>query len=336
VTPVELSPPMGGRRLGRMKDPKKHHYIPVFYLKSWAGDDQRLVEFSRVGPKKKLYRRRCFPTQTGFREHLYTLEDVSEETRSWFESVFLQYVDDLSAKAMRQFLCGADGQITVHLRDAWSRFIMSTIHRNPEKISEISRVFREGYDQITHDLENRYDALRFPTDPPDYQAYLASRKPGTQEIARANLLKKLMDSEFIGTSLNKMEWSVWGFEHTQRTLMTSDRPIVIPKGLAHDDSYVGIAISPRHMFVACNNPSLFATIRRTTGDEKLVGIHNDAVARQAADYVYAVDYSQATFVNNRLGLQPPQFLGWRPGHYVPPGKGIDVTDGILDRLLRKA
>ena len=26
---------------------QKHHYLPVFYLKQWAGPDRRLCEFSR-------------------------------------------------------------------------------------------------------------------------------------------------------------------------------------------------------------------------------------------------------------------------------------------------
>ncbi|WP_354002189.1 DUF4238 domain-containing protein [uncultured Reyranella sp.] len=34
----------------------KHHYIPVFYLKSWIGTDGKLCEFSR--PHKTVVDRR--------------------------------------------------------------------------------------------------------------------------------------------------------------------------------------------------------------------------------------------------------------------------------------
>ena len=322
-----------------MSDPKDHHYIPVFYLKSWCGTDGCLAQFERVGPLKKLFKKRVYPRQTGFKRHLYTLPNVEPELRYWLEREFLGLVDTNSAKARDKFIAMQNIKADPKLRDAWARFIMSTIHRNPEKIAEISRVWKEGYDQITQNLEARYDSLRKPGDPPDYSSYVASRHPGTSERAFANLIKTMMDSEPIGTALNTMQWVVWAFPHTRKTLMTSDRPIVLPHGLAHDDSYVGVALSPRHMFVACNDLPGFELIRQNTSAEKLIAAHNEAVVGQAKDFVYAWDHSAECFVDRLLGHFPPQFIGWTPGHYVPaPSDSPNILDLVSARAqgLRRA
>jgi hypothetical protein len=316
-----------------MSDPKDHHYIPVFYLKAWCGKDGRLAQFERVGPRKELFKKRVYPRQKGFKSHLYTLPNVEPELRYWVEREFLGLVDRNSAKARDKLIATQDIKADPKLRDAWARFIMSTIHRNPEKIAELSRVWNEGYDENTRTLESRYESERGPDDPPDFASYLASQLPGTRERAFANLLKTMMDSEPIGTALNTMHWVVWAFPYTRKTLMTSDRPIVLPRGLAHDDSYVGVALSPRHMFIACNDLRRFELMRQANSAEKLVAAHNQVVAAQAKDYVYALDHSAASFVDRLLGHHPPQFLGWTPGQYMPLAAG---SPNILDLVKAKA
>jgi len=42
----------------------KHHYIPVFYLKQWAGVDGRVCEFSK--PYDRVKPRRAHPDGTAY------------------------------------------------------------------------------------------------------------------------------------------------------------------------------------------------------------------------------------------------------------------------------
>ncbi|MDR7141835.1 DUF4238 domain-containing protein [Rhizobium sp. BE258] len=59
-----------------MNDPMKHHFLPVFYLKNWRGEDGRLVQFSRpYGTKVKALRKH--PDATGFIKKLYAIEGSS-------------------------------------------------------------------------------------------------------------------------------------------------------------------------------------------------------------------------------------------------------------------
>ena len=51
---------------GAAQQSTRHHYIPQFYLRRWAGDDDKVCEFSR--PHKNIYRQRVYPIQTGFKD----------------------------------------------------------------------------------------------------------------------------------------------------------------------------------------------------------------------------------------------------------------------------
>jgi hypothetical protein len=62
-----------------MKD-QKHHYIPEFYLKQWAGPDGRLCEFSR--PYKRVLPRMTHPGGTGFSRGRFLKPLLTFETYS--------------------------------------------------------------------------------------------------------------------------------------------------------------------------------------------------------------------------------------------------------------
>ena len=70
---------------------------------------------------------------------------------------------------------------------------------------------------------------------------------------KLELLQMNMDSEFLGTALNRMQWAVIHFDEAHHLLLTSDRPIVMTNGLAHATSHIVMPISPRRIFVADNN-----------------------------------------------------------------------------------
>ncbi|MCO6403529.1 DUF4238 domain-containing protein [Aurantimonas endophytica] len=50
----------------------KHHYIPAFYLRRWAGTDKKVTEFSR--PYRDVVVRSVMPERTGYQERLYELK----------------------------------------------------------------------------------------------------------------------------------------------------------------------------------------------------------------------------------------------------------------------
>jgi hypothetical protein len=81
---------------------QKHHYLPVFYLKQWAGPDGRLCEFSR--PHKVVKPRRTYPDGTGYERGLYTFEGLSPSVADFLEQQFLLRADDGAYYALCHYL----------------------------------------------------------------------------------------------------------------------------------------------------------------------------------------------------------------------------------------
>src|ERR1700730_11752891 len=112
----------------------KHHYIPVFYLKQWAGDDRRICEFSK--PYDRVKARRVHPDGTGYVHGLNTIPGLPPHETDFLETHFLKITDDMAAKALPRLISNAAAVKTVpKLRDGWSRFIASLMIRNPEMLT---------------------------------------------------------------------------------------------------------------------------------------------------------------------------------------------------------
>src|SRR5262245_53815399 len=115
-----------------MSEPTRHHYIPVFYLRQWAGADGRLCEYSR--PYKEVKAKRRHPSGTGYVDGLYTVPGVPSEDAQFVEKHFMQMNDQWAAFALQAFLVGDPKKrdLTAKEKVAWARFLYSLIVRTPE------------------------------------------------------------------------------------------------------------------------------------------------------------------------------------------------------------
>jgi hypothetical protein len=102
----ELPRGSGGRFAIPSRVPKelKHHYIPVFYLKRWAVNRGRLIEYGRQGKHKFVTARPTSPKGTGYVRGLNTIPDAPPEVSEWLEAAFLAMVDDWAARALAAFV----------------------------------------------------------------------------------------------------------------------------------------------------------------------------------------------------------------------------------------
>jgi hypothetical protein len=100
-----------------------HHYLPIFYLKQWAGSDKRLCEFKLryhcVLPK------RVFPAATGYVQGLYSIEDTNPEVVDAIETKFLMPADGLAAEAMRDLVLDRPFEQPARMRHSSTRFVLS-------------------------------------------------------------------------------------------------------------------------------------------------------------------------------------------------------------------
>jgi len=123
---------------------RKHHYIPQFYLKRWMNATGRVCEFSR--PYTLVVPRMIHPDGTGYESDLYTVKNAPSEQSHFMEDYFFRTVDQLASDASEIILRGQFPHLDHDKKSAWSRFVMSLIHRNPEKVAWIGERAASQFD----------------------------------------------------------------------------------------------------------------------------------------------------------------------------------------------
>lgn len=247
------------------------------------------------------------PDGTGFQKDLYKIEGVPAHVAQHFERTFMQMVDTEAANAMRKIPAGRTESWSVKERDAWIRFILSLIFRNPEAVSvvkeEMRRIWAEGFQSV----RDNYDAFRRPGDPDTAEEYLALANPNSPAIAASNFLQRMMNSEAIAAGILKLRWGRVTFPLSRWTLVTSDRPLDLPHGLGQKESYIVLPIGPRTIFTGTNEP---LDLKNTSASKQaeMVREINERTVSMARQYVWAVDDSARQFVRKHIGTLPERQL----------------------------
>src|SRR4051812_43422365 len=119
-----------------MSVPKKHHYLPEFFMQRWANDQGNVTEYRR--PHKDLVVKQRHPAATGYMFELYSNKNKADPVeRQALELVFMQKVDALAAEALAYLEAEGSKPKDADLQSAWSRFLMSLMHRSPERVQYI-------------------------------------------------------------------------------------------------------------------------------------------------------------------------------------------------------
>jgi hypothetical protein len=283
--------------------PQKQHYIPQFYQRQWAGPDGRLCEYTRHGNAVRA--RMCYPAGTGYKPNLYTISDVPQPIADHTENVFLSKTDTEAAEALRILIASDPSYVwTSKPRSAWTRFVMSTMHRSPERVDHMRATIESEYPRLLAEFRENYASMKQLDDPDTFEEYEALMGPNPSGRATALLLQKIMDSKTVGEHINQMTWHLLTFGNAPQKLLTSDRPIMMTNGLTGDRAHIAMPIGPRHIFLAVNDNIVLHEIKAMDPNNVLHN-SNDRIASQAKKFVYGVDKTQLDFVEPRLGLQLP-------------------------------
>jgi len=100
-----------------------------------------------------------------------------------------------------------------------------------------------------------------------------------------------------------MQWSRIDLSKSSHQLLTSDRPIDMPLGLADPKAYISLPVSPHVLFVAAHNHDAADALRRAKPTE-IVRKNNQRVIEQARKFVWGSTDSQLTFVQKHFGKLP--------------------------------
>ncbi len=233
-----------------MKMPRDHHFIPAFYLKHWAGPDQKLVEYSLQ--RGRIYAKSVGPHATGYQTDLYAFPELPADCAQHLERVYFDYADRTADKALHLQLRDPTVGWTTELVSAWSRFIVGIHLRHPDAMPELRLGAAAILDQ---DSQANYEKIRQPDDPPTIDKYFAAKDPLVKYKMQLNLIIKALDNQFICQHINQMHWGVADLSGADSELLTSDRPVEI-YALAKPKGFISLPMSPTKLFVAANDPEL--------------------------------------------------------------------------------
>jgi hypothetical protein len=295
------------------QDPKKHHFVPVFYLRAWAGADRQLVRLHR--PYSPVVWDRKFPDAIGYEPHLYAFEGVPLEFRQTLEKEFFHPVDTKAAETHRLLLAGQLNALTNDQRVHWARFMLSMQGRSPFGLLELKRMVEHimlANMGIKNDAD--YLAARKPGAPETMYEWLQQHQPQVIENAHKQFLPGLIDHEDLGQHLINMDWSTIGLHAASNSLLTSDRPLVSTHGWKDPNAVLLFPLSKRCLQVLTNSQARTAQVH-SEAVSVLVPKVNDMLVRYAVDSVFADGPSHQTFVERRLRKRDEEPI---PG---PIGKG---------------
>jgi hypothetical protein len=104
-----------------------------------------------------------------------------------------------------------------------------------------------------------------------------------------------------------MKWSRVDLGKSNHELLTSDRPINMPLGLADPNAYISLPVSPRILFVAAHSHGL-ASMLRAASPTEVARKNNQHVVEQARKFAWGSDASQLTFIQKHFGKLPDREL----------------------------
>ncbi len=285
-----------------MNEPIDHHYIPVFYLSRWAGDDQRVCRFSRPHGKE-VKAKRVVPKGTGFEPKLYETRGLPSERAQTMEKDFMAKLDTMAAEALELLECGLpEKKWTSRPRSSWSRFLLTQMLRTPEDIAQLKSSVGQDWGKVIPELEEVYAARRSETDPPTIREYLERQNPGQTDEFAFSVARKLMNHSKLCQLFNNMHWLVLDVPKDEIPLLTSDRPIWMTATLVEDDAFIIMPITPRKLFTAVVKP---ATQQRLKARRRrdLVKAVNKLVVQHSVKYVYGLTDSMLPFIQKHMATK---------------------------------
>jgi hypothetical protein len=284
-----------------MNEPSKHHYIPVFYLKQWAGADGMVCEMRKVRSGLSILRKS--PKATSFKRDLYRIDNVPPERAQIFEKAFLSIADNDACKALQK-LIHENKNWDTRLRSAWARFIMSILLRNPETVATIRDHILKIWEVGLEVLKSEYS--KQPAGNETFEEYFARNHREKPNLDAARFLQSLIDDSKVGGDINSLRWDVVELNQSDTFLLTSDRPIEMP-WLGSPDAHIALPIGPRRLFLAARKGDFLLQLLRNKHTD-IARQLNKTVVTQAREYVWGFSEAEHAFVDRYMRTAPDRVI----------------------------
>lgn len=290
-----------------MKPPKKHHYIPVFYLKRWMLKADRICQFSKPY-QNTVVPKRVHPSGTGYEIGLYELQGFPPELSQQVEVKFFQRVDSQAAEVLLTFEdLNWKPIFEKSIRSSWSRFLMSLMMRQPEQIKFLRNKWFEDLVNDS-DIRSAYENENGALADEDYRRVLRQQNSEIIEKGLFESYMSVMDNAKIGNEINEMTWQVFDLSASKHRLLTSDRPLIRSNDIDDPNGHIVLPIGPTRLFIAAKSAKTLKQISRHNPSALAADV-NRYVVSNARKFVFGDTDEQLRFIQNRMGAdrQPGVF-----------------------------
>jgi len=280
-----------------MSTPKRHHYLPQFYLSNFCRNGGLWV-FDR---ERSEYRQQT-PKNTALKQHYYTVESSSGEKNTQIEEL-LSLVEGLAKGVLEKLTSGSE--ITREEKDEFALFVAFMMNRGP--------VFEKSVNEMQESLIRRVGDLMFADEERVLQMMNdRERETGEKsdvsakdlvefyrkgafgiEVHRNESLRLMLSLGYeLAHCFRQMNWVVL-HAPTKTAFMTTDAPFVL--------------LPPEHW-----KPSIYGYGIITPGTRKLLPLGPDAclVMFDRGDELFhrSIDVDSVRRINLRLAHQSDRFV----------------------------
>lgn len=286
----------------QMDEPKRHHYVPAFYLRSWERPETgKLIEFRKL--PRKLGVKEVSAQNTGFQRLLYShASDDAEVIDHTFESEYLSSLDNDAANALRA-INEADPQITDEVKVSWSRLIISLMTRTPEDVDAFKKC-AEFIHANASPMRLRLIASmckELEIDPQEAEEVMSSLRHHDIMGTAFKSLGHLMEWSKLIPVLCSMTWRIRDLRGARNTLLISDRPVLNNRELAMPSGLLAMPVSPTRILILHGRNSSDADHLRYSSEDVAARSCNRLIVEAARQYVWSTSLDQERFVGNRIG-----------------------------------
>jgi hypothetical protein len=299
----------------QQNDPKRHHFVPRFYLEQWTNHEGKLARYGKL-PNGKVTMDWRVPKSVGCEVDLYTFPELGEAAVA-IEKGLLQKLDDRAAKVIQRMIDTNGEELSGGDMVWFSHFLLSLLVRNPESVAALKEAALAMWEAPTPQTQADYDNIKGPNDPATLEEWLeADSDIGGHQLGQT-LLQSLMMNANVGEHLRRMHWHVCAVPPGSPPLLTSDRPLFSSNGLVKENGQLILPLGPRHFFAAFTHKEYAEQVMLSPADE-LVDMARKLATVRAQKFVYASTPHEKEFVAKWLAYEQVASIGetlakgWQP------------------------
>ena len=291
--------------------PRRHHYIPQFYLREWTGPDKQLERYTKPIEGKLDIKRR--PTKAvGWWVDLYRAPENDPYKDHFLEWGFFKLLDDRAAQVFRKLNAPTIPTLSGDDISIWSTFLMSLLHRTPEALAAYKDTAGRIWDKTIPEVRDKYDELRTPDQPQTVEEYETSLTAVDRERAVMRNFVHVIANPNIANFLNRLHWTTFDRPDDCPDYLLSDDPLARTNGLKKADGHLAIPISPRRLAIGVYDQDFLDEFGRMRPRD-IVRNMNTWTVEGARHFVVSKDRRQTKFIANRFGANPkPGFARMSP------------------------